>query len=106
MAREVSQESGLEMEEAVLTGLLTFPASDGQDDWYAIVYLVTGFRGTTRAGPEADISWIPTVDLPDLPLWPGDRVFLPWLDQPGFFSATFRYERGEFVGHEVAFYPG
>jgi len=104
LAREVLEESGLVVEEAVLKGFLTFPDFDGQDDWYAFVYLVTRFSGTLRAGPEGDLFWVPTDEVPDLPLWPGDRVFLPWLDQPGLFSATFRYQQGSFVDHEVAFY--
>lgn len=105
LAREVREESGLVVEEARLKGFLTFPMFDGKDDWYAFVYVVERFSGEpVTSSPEGTLHWVPDEDLPDLPLWPGDRVFLPWLDQPTLFSATLRYEAGAYRGYEVVFY--
>lgn len=104
LAREVLEESGLTVEEARLRGFITFPDFDGEDDWYVFVYLVTRYSGTPRASREGDLFWIPTAELADLPLWEGDRHFLPWLDLPGIFSATFEYVGGEYRRHLVAFY--
>lgn len=106
MRREVLEESGLTVEEAVWKGVLTFPDFDGRHDWYAFVYLVTRTAGSLGPDPdEGQLRWVATADLPTLNLWEGDRVFLPWLDRPGTFSATFRYREGRLVDHEVAFYP-
>lgn len=105
LAREVHEESGLAVEEAVLKGLLTFPLFDGTDDWYAFVYLVTRFSGEpVAASPEGTLRWVADEQLLELPLWPGDRVFLPWLERPTLFSATFRYRRGRFQGYDAVFY--
>lgn len=104
LRREVLEESGLTVLDATLKGFITFPRFDGEDDWYVWVYLVTSFSGTQVASREGDLFWIETRRLPELPLWEGDRHFLPWLDRPGIFSATFRYEGGAYRGHEVAFY--
>ncbi len=104
MRREVLEESGLTVHDAVLKGFITFPAFDGDDDWYVWVFVVTAFAGTPTPSREGDLFWIPTAELADLPLWEGDRHFLPWLDEPGFFSATFRYESGAYRRHEVHFY--
>lgn len=104
LAREVLEESGLVVREAELKGFLTFPAFDGADDWYVFVYLVTSFSGTATAGAEGELHWIPTAELAALPLWEGDRHFLPWLDQPRLFSAVFRYVNGRYSGHDVEFY--
>ncbi len=107
LRREVLEESGLRVETAIYKGLLTFPEFDGRDDWYVFVYLVTRFSGTPRASAEGSLHWIADDDVARLPLWPGDRVFLPWLDAPETFSATFRYEQKAFVGYEAVFYgPG
>ncbi len=107
MRREVLEESGLTVEEAVLKGILTFPDFDGRYDWYAFVYLVTRTSGTLGDDPpEGALAWVPTSEVPRLPLWEGDRIFLPWLDRAGHFSAVFRYEAGRLVDHEVAFYGG
>lgn len=105
LSREVREESGLVVEAAELKGFLTFPAFDDHNDWYAFVYVVHRFSGTLLAhGPEGTLHWVPTRDLASLPLWEGDRVFLPWLERPGVFSAVLRYRRGRFQGHEVVFY--
>lgn len=107
MRREVLEESGLEVVRADLKGFLTWPAFDGAHDWYAFCFVVHEARGTLLADPpEGSLHWVPTADLPKLELWEGDRVFLPWLDRPGTFSATFRYVQGRLVDHDVAFYPG
>ena len=106
MRREVFEESGLTVEEAELKGVLTFPDFDGEHDWYAFVYLVTRTSGELGPDPaEGSLRWVPTAELLDLTLWEGDRVFLPWLDRPGVFSAVFRYHAGRLVDHEASFYP-
>ncbi len=103
--REVLEESGLLVEEAHLKGFLTFPAFDGKDDWYAFVYVVPRFSGELVArSPEGTLHWVPDEALLDLMLWPGDRVFLPWLDRSAFFSARLRYEEGRYRGYRAAFY--
>ncbi len=104
LRREVFEESGLTVEEAALKGFITFPNFDGEDDWYAFVYVVTGFSGELKASSEGSLHWIPDEEVMGLELWPGDRVFLPWLEAGRFFSATFRYQGGVFQDHEVVFY--
>jgi 8-oxo-dGTP diphosphatase len=104
LRREVREESGLEVREARLRGFLTFPDFDGEHDWYAFVYLVTRFEGRERASAEGSLHWVPDAEVASLPLWPGDRLFLPWLDEPGLFSATLRYGGGVFQGFEVTVY--
>lgn len=106
LRREVLEESGLEVVRADLKGFLTWPAFDGTHDWYAFCFVVTETRGELHPDPaEGSLHWVPTVEVPTLPLWEGDRVFLPWLDRPGTFSATFRYQDGRLVDHEATFYP-
>ncbi len=102
LRREGREEAGIEVEAAQLKGCITFPAFDGTSDVYSFVYLVTRFRGEPAAeGPEGRLHWIATERVRELPLWEGDRTFLPWLDQPGFFSAELRYEEGRFTGFDV-----
>jgi 8-oxo-dGTP diphosphatase len=54
---------------------------------------------------EGVLRWVDNADLLSLNLWEGDRIFLPWLDQPGFFSGKFIYKEGRLLSHEVVFYP-
>lgn len=104
LAREVLEESGLTVTAAQLKGFITFPAFAADDDWYVFVYVVTGFSGTPTASSEGELHWIETARLPELPLWEGDKFFLPWLDDERTFSAVFRYVDGAYQGHEVVFY--
>ena len=102
--REIWEESGLKVVSMQLKGLLTFPKFALDEDWYAFVFVVDDFEGELKESPEGFLKWIENEKLCDLALWEGDRFFLPWLDQPGFFSAKFIYEDGHYIDHEVVFY--
>lgn len=105
MRREVWEESGLTVEAAQLRGFLTFPLFDGREDWYVFVYTVSRTSGELTESTEGELHWIPDEELLNLNLWPGDRIFLPWLGGERFFSAKFVYQQGELVSHSVVFYP-
>ncbi len=104
-AREILEESGLRPISMALKGFLTFPNFAHGEDWYAFVFVVDRFEGELIESPEGDLRWIPNEQLLELSLWEGDRLFLPWLDQPGFFSARFVYHNGRLMEHSVVFYP-
>ncbi len=104
LKRETFEESGLVVEEAQLKGFITFPDFDGEDDWYCFVYTVSKFSGEVKASDEGELKWIPDADIMNLNLWPGDRVFLPWVFAEKLFSAKFIYEQGEFKDYSVVFY--
>lgn len=105
LRREVLEESGFRVEEAHLKGFLTFPAFDGVDDWHTFVYVVPRFSGEPlERSAEGTLHWVPDGALLDLELWPGDRVFLPWLGRTAFFSARLVYDGGRFRGYQAAFY--
>ena len=60
--------------------------------------------GSVIKSREGDLEWIDDDKLCELELWEGDHYFLPWLDQPGFFSAKFTYNNGSLTGHTAVFY--
>ncbi len=103
--REIFEESGLRVRNPQLKGVLTFPAFANDEDWYAFVFVVDNFEGELiDSSEEGVLRWVDNADLLSLNLWEGDRIFLPWLDQPGFFSAKFIYQDGRLLSHEVVFY--
>jgi len=102
--REVREESGLIIRNPHMKGILTFPLFDGVNDWYAFLFIAHDFDGTLIDSDEGHLQWIPDADLLNLPLWEGDKIFLPWLDRPGFFSAQFIYKDGKLTDHSVVFY--
>jgi len=102
--REIFEESGLRVKKLVLKGLLTFPLFARDEDWYAFVFVATDFEGSLIESPEGTLQWIDDSKLTDLNLWEGDRIFLPWLERPGFFSGKFVYQDGALVDHLAVFY--
>ncbi len=102
--REIREESGLEVRSLELRGFITFPGFEGDIDWYAFVFVCRDFDGELIDSPEGVLRWIPDAEILDFPLWAGDRIFIPWLEQPGFFSARFVYASERLVEHEVAWY--
>jgi len=102
--REVWEESGLTCRTPRLRGFITFPAFDEIDDWYTFLYTLDDFEGALIDSPEGNLAWIENERLLELNLWPGDRIFLPWVFQDRLFSAKFVYDKGEFVSYEVTFY--
>ena len=102
--REIKEEAGLTVRSLILKGFLTFPGFANEEDWYAFVFVVPEFEGELIESPEGRLEWIEDRDLFNLNLWEGDREFLPWLDQPGFFSGRFVYKDNRLVEHSVVFH--
>jgi 8-oxo-dGTP diphosphatase len=102
--REIQEESGLSAKNLNLKGFLTFPAFANEEDWYAFVFVVDQFEGELIDSPEGQLEWIDTDKLLELTLWEGDRIFLPWLEKPGFFSGKFIYEDGKLQSNQVVIY--
>jgi 8-oxo-dGTP diphosphatase len=103
--REVYEESGLTIQRPELRGILTFPNFRAGENWYTFVFVARTFHGELIDSNEGVLRWIDDADLLKLPLWEGDRIFLPWLEQQRFFSGRFVYEDGRLCHHEVIFYP-
>lgn len=104
MKRELLEESGLTALEWRLNGTIAFPTFDGTRDWYVFIYTVTRTSGRLIDSAEGELHWIADADVLQLNLWEGDRIFIPWLDEPGFFSAFFRYDGPKLEYHEVNWY--
>ena len=102
--REIYEESGLTVRRPLLKGFITFPGFANEEDWYTFLFVCTEFEGELVDSAEGFLEWIDDDRLLELNLWEGDRIFIPWLDQPGFFSAKFIYKNGQFIDHEVIFY--
>ncbi len=104
--REVEEESGLQIINPVMRGFLTFPQFSNDEDWYVFVFVADHYQGSLGESAEGELAWIDDKCLLNLNLWEGDRLFIPWLDEPEFFSAKFEYRDGSLVGHGVVRYHG
>ena len=87
--------------------MITFPQFSKGEDWYTYIFVADQYEGELIDSNEGVLAWVENSKLTALNLWPGDRIFLRWLDEPPFFSAKFVYTAGELTKYEVVFYtPG
>jgi 8-oxo-dGTP diphosphatase len=101
MRREIFEEAGIECEALSLRGTISWPGFGRQgEDWFGFVFLITRFRGVPfPENAEGTLEWVPIARLPELPLWDGDRQFLPLVfdDDPRAFHGVMPYRDGRMV---------
>lgn len=100
-ARELYEEARLEIVSMRLRGTIRWPGfGRGGEDWFGFVFVVDHFRGTApERNAEGDLAWIALADVPQLPLWEGDRQFLPLVfdDDPRPFHGVMPYRDGRML---------
>lgn len=90
--REIIEETGLAVEDLKLRGVLTFilPAWGNE---LTFLYTASTKEEVSRECPEGVLKWIPVDEVMDLPLWEGDRTFLPLLkEEKHCFSMKLVYD--------------
>ncbi|NUM35326.1 MAG: 8-oxo-dGTP diphosphatase [Candidatus Brocadiae bacterium] len=99
--REIREETGLIAKKLLYKGFLTFPEFAKQEDWYVFVFVVPEFEGMLIDSPEGVLSWIDDEKILDLPLWEGDRFFLPYLNQNCIFWGKFIYKEKKLIFYNL-----
>ncbi len=98
MRREIREEAGLECEELRLRGTVNWPGfGPGGEDWFGFIFLITRFSGTVRGeNEEGTLGWHDLTTLDSLPMWEGDRHFLPLVfdRDPRPFHGLMVYRQG------------
>ncbi|MCP4632174.1 MAG: 8-oxo-dGTP diphosphatase [candidate division Zixibacteria bacterium] len=102
--REIKEESGLDIVDPELKGVITFPKFDDIDDWMVFIFVVNRFSGELIDSEEGNLKWIENEKLFDLNLWEGDKIFMKWLDDKPLFSAKFIYNKGILRDYSVIYY--
>lgn len=79
MCREIAEEAGVRVTSMQLRGTLSWPGFGKQgEDWLGFIFLIDGFEGVPlERNPEGTLEWVSVDALDDLPMWEGDRQFLP-----------------------------
>lgn len=79
MRREILEEAGIECGTMRMRGTISWPGFGRQgEDWFGFVFVIEDFTGTPlTSNPEGTLEWVDVDKLETLPLWEGDRQFLP-----------------------------
>ncbi|MDO5092338.1 MAG: 8-oxo-dGTP diphosphatase [Propionibacteriaceae bacterium] len=106
LRRELSEEAGIDATSVRLRGTVAWPGfgSDGSD-WFGLVFLVESFDGEPPGrNDDGPLAWVPLDEVGNLPMWEGDRYFLPLVfdGDPRLFHAVIPYRDGQVVAEGVA----
>jgi 8-oxo-dGTP diphosphatase len=98
MMREVREESGLECQSLRLRGTISWPGfGKNGENWFGFIFVIDRWAGTPHEGnAEGTLEWVETAKVLDLPLWEGDRHFLPLVlgSDPRQFHGVMPYRDG------------
>jgi 8-oxo-dGTP diphosphatase len=98
MRREIFEEARIHCDELHLAGTVSWPGfGKNGEDWFGFLFRITRFTGNpVESNTEGRLEWVPIPEVLSLPLWPGDRYFLPLIFdfQHPQFHAVMPYEHG------------
>lgn len=102
MVREIREEAGIEVVSMVLRGTLNWTGFGPLgENWLAFIFRIDQFRGTPhQQSPEGTVEWVPMSQLDTLPMWEGDRCFLPMVfdNDPRPFHGFMPYDNDHHIG--------
>lgn len=104
MRREIREESGVECTRLQLRGTINWTGFGPEgENWLGFVFLITAIAGQLKKrNEEGELAWHPIVDLARLPMWEGDRYFLPLVfdSDPRIFHGYMPYAQGRPIAWE------
>lgn len=96
LVREILEEANIVCEEAVLRGTINWTGFGPQgENWFGFIYRIDSFSGIpVTSNEEGDLVWVDVADILKLPMWEGDRFFLPMVfdDDPRVFHGFMPYD--------------
>jgi 8-oxo-dGTP diphosphatase len=96
--RELMEEAAISAIEIQLRGTINWTGfGPHNEDWFGFIFLITKYHGTPpERNVEGKLEWIPLDQLSQLPMWEGDRFFLPLVfdGDPRPFHGFMPYEKG------------
>lgn len=91
LLREVREETGLSLTRFRFRGIVTF-VSDVFPCEYMHLFTADRWDGSLHPCSEGDLVWVPKSQIPSLPIWQGDKIFLDLLAKNApFFSLKLVY---------------
>lgn len=105
MRREIREEAGIECVQMQLRGTINWPGfGRNGEDWFGFLFLIERFEGVPPASnAEGALEWVECERIHDLPLWEGDRQFLPLVfdADPRPFHGVMPYRDGRMLDWSV-----
>lgn len=105
LLREVKEETGLTLTSYRFRALITF-VSDRQEPEMMCLFTADAFTGALITCNEGELVWVDKQEVPKLPTWEGDAIFLERLlaGEERFFTLRLVYEGDKLVEKSMNFY--
>ena len=87
--REVCEETGLTVHSLKCDGEVLFINNDYEEMMY--VYEISDFTGELKDCNEGELAWVDIDEMLTLPMWEGDKAYLPLLRRHEYFRLEIRY---------------
>jgi len=101
MRREIFEEAGISCDAMELRGTISWPGfGKNGEDWLGFIFVITKFSGTPLTqNAEGTLQWVAVDRIMELPMWEGDRHFLPLVfdSDPRMFHGVMPYRDGRMV---------
>lgn len=101
MRREIREEAAIECTGISLRGTISWPGFGKHgEDWLGFVFLIETYAGIPLThNAEGSLEWVAIERILELPLWEGDRHFLPLVfdDDPRTFHGVMPYRDGRML---------
>jgi 8-oxo-dGTP diphosphatase len=98
LRREILEEAAIECEKIILRGTINWTGFGAQgENWLGFIFRIERFSGIPNpSNEEGTLTWVPLDSLDKLPMWEGDRYFLPLVfdDDPKIFHGYMPYCEG------------
>ena len=109
LRREIREEAGIECGSLHLAGTVSWPGFGKHgEDWFGFIFRIHEYRGQPPASnAEGTLEWVEVDHVLTLPLWEGDRHFLPLVFDPSRpqFHGVMPYRDGRPVSWQCSLIP-
>ena len=104
VCREIKEETGLSPLGLCYRGIVEF-ISDEFGTEVMHLFTANGYVGEFKKDcDEGVLEWVEKKNIPQLPIWEGDKIFLSLLDKESrFFRLKLTYKGDKLVSHEISF---
>ena len=102
--REILEETGITPKNLCYRGVVTF-VSDLYGTEYMHLFKADGYDGEIDYEcDEGKLEWVKKLDVYNLPLWEGDKIFLKLLEEDTpFFSLKLVYKGDSLISHALEY---
>ena len=96
MLREIKEEASIDVTAMQFRGTVNWTGfGPNSESWIAVIFLITAFQGTpSLKNDEGSLEWVPVEDIMNLPIYEGDKYFLPLVfdKDPRPFHGYLKYD--------------